>query len=95
MPSKPPAQEHLYNNPDITTGTEFLLAVMHDASVPLATRVDVAARLLKLMPPEMHASVPPAQESGIKIVIPPLPPEELAKHEPKTRLSILKAMDIK
>jgi len=38
-------------------GTEFLLSVMHNPRLPLVQRIDAAAKLLKIMPPEPEARV--------------------------------------
>jgi hypothetical protein len=55
------APDHPYNNPNLT-GTEFLLNVMHDPCAPVASRIDAAAKLLKILPPEMYATVPVFRE---------------------------------
>jgi hypothetical protein len=45
--AKPQDLHHQYDDPSIN-GEQFLLAVMHDRSLPLAIRVDAADRLLPL-----------------------------------------------
>jgi hypothetical protein len=50
--------DHLYNSPGLMP-KEFLLAVMHDKTVPMSVRIQVAEELLKRWP-HPHQYVPPA-----------------------------------
>jgi len=47
----PEPTRHECDNPNIGA-TDFLLAVMHDRQLPLATRIDAAAKLLRIYPDE-------------------------------------------
>jgi len=59
-----PEPPHAYDNPDLSP-IEFLRACMHDTRLPLAMRMDAAAKLLPLT-----ESVPPSVRiSKVKIVI--------------------------
>jgi hypothetical protein len=77
---KPLRADRAYNNPKLTA-TEFLLGVMHDPSLPLAVRTDVADRLLKILPPEYYGPIfrerePWPGEKRVTINIGGLPPRK-------------------
>jgi hypothetical protein len=41
--------DHLYDAPNLSS-KEFLLAIMHDPTVPIGRRIDAACKLLELWP---------------------------------------------
>jgi hypothetical protein len=49
-----------YNNPTLTA-IDFLLNVMHDPTIPLHNRVDAAVEIIKILPPDMYASMFPSE----------------------------------
>ena len=49
--------DHPYDAPSLMP-REFMLAVMHDPTMPMITRIDAAARLLERWP-ERHHYTPP------------------------------------
>jgi hypothetical protein len=64
------AQDHPYDNPDLMP-REWLLAVMHDKTISLRTRIEVAAELLQRWPEEygFRAREPWPGEPRITIII--------------------------
>src|SRR6516165_7971842 len=62
-----PGSAHLYNDPDLSP-IEFMLAVMRDTTLPLAIRLDAAAKVA----PFMHRRIYPSVPYHCKVVIPPL-----------------------
>jgi hypothetical protein len=70
QPTKSPkAREparHAYDAP-MLSAREFLFAVMHDPAVPLVTRMDAAAKLMRIMPPEPIISPRVSAIAGYRI----------------------------
>jgi hypothetical protein len=66
---------HRFNNPDLHA-REFLLAVMHDRTVPLGQRIEAAVKLLPLI--EAH-EYPASREVVLTIKLAPYP--EQLEHE--------------
>jgi hypothetical protein len=74
-------RDHEYNDPNISA-TDFLTAMMHDRTVPLALRVDAANHLMRLPQPP-PAVVTVRIQGGVPKE--PVDPDLLAQH-PMLRL---------
>jgi hypothetical protein len=89
----PEPEDHAYNEPELSP-KEFLLAVMHDRKVPLAARMDAAAKVAVFEHPRL-AQVSQDLTAGVTMRIegglPALPgtniimPEVSAKSETTTQ----------
>ena len=73
-----PPQTHLYDDPSLSA-VEFLLAAMHDPSLPMSLRIAAARGLLPYTEPR-PASIP-SSYVGCKIIIAPFEPRT-PDHDP-------------
>jgi hypothetical protein len=83
--------KHRYDNPDLQA-RDFLLAVMHDRHTPLSTRIDMAARILKLDAADagLHDAHPNDREVRVIFRIEGLGnnPPELLPREPEAKVQV-------